>query len=368
MRFSLLLLASAVFCHADVLPFAIGTNTGGSGKSEGIYLSTFDTGSGEFTEPVLGAKYTNPNFLALNAGKSLLYTVGNSPAGPRGSVAVFKIADGKLELLAEAPSGGNGPCHLALSPDGSTVAVANYSNGATATIHLTPDGLFGNAGSSVRLDGQGPRGDRQDGPHAHQASFVGNNVLLVPDLGLDKVLAWKVNPADSTFVAHKPAGWAGKPGAGPRHIAFSPDNKNVYVINELENSVTPCTFDAAAGSMETLQESLPTLPADWKGNNTTAEIAVHPNGRYVYASNRGHDSIAVFKRDPDTGKLSPLQIAPCGGQVPRNFVITPDGRWIVCAHQDSNTLSAIPIDTATGLLGDVKTTVKAPNPVCIQFY
>jgi 6-phosphogluconolactonase len=368
MRLSLLFLAAATLAaQAAPLRFAIGTNSGGSGHSEGIYLSTFDPGSGEFTDAVLGAKYSNANFLALSPDKPLLYSVGNSAAAPHGSVAVFKIAADGLEMLAEAPSGGNGPCHLAVSPDSNTLAVANYSDGMSATIHLTPDGLFGKPGSALRLAGTGPRGDRQDGPHAHEACWIGSEVLFVPDLGLDKVLAWKVNPADSTFVAHKPAGWAGKPGAGPRHLAFSPDNKNVYVVNELENTVTPCTVNVTAGSMETLQDSLSTLPADWKGNSTTAEITVHPNGRFVYASNRGHDSIAVFQRDPATGKLTSLQIAPCGGKVPRNFVISPDGRWIICAHQDTNTISALPIDISTGLLGDPKTTMSAPNPVCIQF-
>jgi 6-phosphogluconolactonase len=147
---------------------------------------------------------------------------------------------------------------------------------------------------------------------------------------------------------------------------FSPDGKHAYVVNELDNTVTACTFNAADGTLKALH-SVPTLPADWTGKSTTAEIQVHPNGKFVYASNRGHDSIAVFSRDAATGKLTPVEVVPCGGKIPRHFTISPNGNWLLCAHQDSNTLASLPLDPATGKLGAPTATTSAPNPICILF-
>ena len=363
MKSTLILLAAALPVLAAPLPIAIGTSTGGSGKSEGIYLSSFDPDNGSFGEFKLGAKYTGPGFLAQHPAKPLLYSVGRSEAHPKGSIAAFKLGD-TLEFLAEASSGGAGPCHLAVDDSGKVLAVANYGDGSTATLRLDDAGLPAGPGFSQRVEGKGPRADRQDGPHAHGVYFRGKH-LLVPDLGIDKVLTFTVDPATAKSFPYLFA-WSGTPGAGPRHMDFSPDGKYSYVVNELDNTVTACAFNAADGTLKTLH-SLPTLPADWEGKNTTAEIEVHPNGKFVYASNRGHDSIAVFARDSSTGKLTPVEIVPCGGRIPRHFKISPDGKWLLCAHQDSNTLASLPLDPATGKLGAPSATVSAPNPICILF-
>ncbi len=364
MKKTLLLLAAALPVLATPLPIAIGTNSGGSGKSEGIYLSTFDPENGEFGEVKLGAKYTRPGFLALHPSKPLLYSVGKAPLHPLGSIAVFKIGD-TLEFLAEASSAGSNPCHLAVDPSGKVLAVANYADGVTATLRLDAAGLPTGPGFSQRTEGKGPRADRQEGPHAHGVYFRGT-LLIVPDLGLDKVLTWHLDFATAAPSGVASATGFAAPGAGPRHMDFSPDGKHAYVVNELDNTVSACAFQATTGVMETLQ-SLPTLPADWVGKSTTAEIQVHPNGKFVYASNRGHDSIAVFSRDAATGKLTPVEVAPCGGKIPRHFTISPDGKWLLCAHQDSNTLASLPLDPATGKLGAPTATVTAPNPICIIF-
>lgn len=364
MKTPLALLCLAPLAFAAPLPLAIGTQTGGSGKSEGIYLSSFDPESGTFGEVKLGAKYANPGFLALHPTKPLLYAVGKPASHPQGAVAVFKIGD-TLEFLAEASSAGANPCHLAVDPSGKVLAVANYADGVTATLKLDAAGLFAGPGFSQRMMGKGARADRQDGPHAHGVYFRGS-ILLAPDLGLDKVLTWHLDLASAAPTGVSTAIWDAAPGAGPRHMDFSPDTKHAYVINELDNTVSACAFEAATGGLVTLQ-SLPTLPADWTSKNTTAEIQVHPNGKFVYASNRGHDSIAVFSRDPATGKLSPVGISPCGGKTPRHFTISPDGKWLLCAHQDSNTLAALPLDPTTGMLGSPKGTVIAPNPICLLF-
>lgn len=358
----LLLLALSPLAFAAPLPIAIGTNTGGSGKSEGIYLSTFDPDSGSFGEVKLGAKYGSPGFLALHSSKPLLYSVGRSEANPKGSVAVFKLGD-PLEFIAEASSGGNNPCHLAINDSGTVLAVANYSDGTTSTLSLDSDGVPKTA-FSKRIDGKGPNAGRQEGPHAHGVYFRGK-ILHVPDLGLDKVLTWTLDPKTAKPEKDEPSSWSSSPGAGPRHMDFAPDGRHAYVVNELDNTVSALDYDPKAGSFTTLQ-SISTLPEGVSGG-TTAEIAVHPNGKFVYASNRGNDSIAVFARDSESGKLSPVQIAPCGGKIPRHFVISPDGKWLLCAHQDTNTLAALPLDPASGKLGEPKAPVSCPNPICILF-
>lgn len=359
---ALLLFALSPLAFAAPLPIAIGTNTGGSGKSEGIYLSSFDPDSGTFGEVKLGAKYTSPGFLALHPGKPLLYAAGRSEENPKGSVAVFKLGD-PLEFVAEASSAGNNPCHVAINDSGTVLALANYSDGTTSTLTLGRDGIP-KAAFAKRIDGKGPNAGRQEGPHAHGVYFRGKT-LHVPDLGLDKVLTWTIDPKTGKPEQEDPSSWSSAPGAGPRHMDFAPDGRHAYVVNELDNTVTALDYDAKAGSFTTLQ-SISTLP-EGVSTGTTAEIAVHPNGKFVYASNRGHDSIAVFARDSGSGKLSLVHIAPCGGKIPRHFAISPDGKWLLCAHQDSNTLAALPLDPASGKLGEPKAPVTCPNPICILF-
>jgi 6-phosphogluconolactonase len=359
-----LLALLAPLSFAASLPIAIGTNTGGSGKSEGIYLSSFDTASGAIAEVKLGAEYEGPGFLALHPKKPLLYSVGRSAAHPKGSIATFKLGN-PLEFIGEASSGGVNPCHLAVNERGTVLAVANYSDGTTAALPINPMGGLQAPAFAKRIEGKGPRADRQDGPHAHGVYFRGDR-LHVPDLGLDKVLGWEIDPGSATPKKDEPESWSSAAGAGPRHMEFSPDGRHAYVVNELDNTVTACSYDAKDGKFTTLH-SIPTLPEGWTGKSTTAEIAVHPNGKFVYASNRGHDSIAVFARDTASGKLTAVQVAPCGGKIPRHFAISPDGKWLLCAHQDSNTISSLPLDPATGKLAEPKATTACPNPICILF-
>jgi 6-phosphogluconolactonase len=367
MKTSLALLAVSTLATAAPSPIAIGTNSGGSGKSEGIYLSSFDPETGAFGEVKLGAKYTNPGFLALHPTKPLLYSVGRVEGKPQGSLAVFKLGSGpSLEFITETSSQGVNPCHLAIDPSGQVLAAANYTDGTTTAVKLDADGLPQGLGFAHKVAGKGPNKSRQDGPHAHGVYFRGKH-LLVPDLGLDKVLTYTLDPATAKPTGgDEPASSAAAPGTGPRHLDFSPDGKHAYVVNELSNTVTACRFDAATGSLDTIGD-VPTLPDGWSGQNTTAEIQVHPSGKFVYASNRGHDSIAVFARDTDTGKLTSVQIAPCGGKNPRHFTIAPDGKWLLCAHQDSNTVASLPLDPATGKLSEPKATTSCPNPICILF-
>lgn len=350
------------------MPVYIGTNTGGSGSSKGIYRMDFNPQTGKLSEPLLVAEYSNPGFLALHPKKPVLFAVGQpktaSPDGS-GSVAAFQvIEDRPLEFIGEASSGGKGPCHLAVDATGNTVAIANYGDGTISTVKLAENGKPGEIATLISNKGSGPNKSRQEGPHAHGVYFDQvNKHLFVPDLGLDQVLIYPFDAATSKLGPALPS-LATAAGAGPRHMAFTPDEKQAYVINELDSTVLPASHHE--GKLTALA-AVPALPGDFTGKSTTAEIEVHPGGKFVYASNRGHDSIAVFQRDAGTGALTLIQHAPCGGKTPRHFKIDPSGAWLLCAHQNSNTISVLGIDTVTGLLGAPSNTVAAPNPICLLF-
>ena len=350
------------------VPVFIGTNTGENTTSKGIYLADFDPATGKLGEPVLAAEYQNPGFLALHPTKPILYACGqpNQPfADGTASVAAFGIGQNPLlKFLGEASVGGKGACHLAVDATGRTVAVANYGDGSLATVRLGEDGVPGAAASVILHKGSGPNKARQQGPRAHGVYFDRANAhLFVPDLGLDQVFVYPFDAATSKLGEPLPS-LTTAPGAGPRHLAFAPDEKNAYVNNELDNTVLATSYDA--GKFKALG-TVPTLPQDFTGVSTTAEIEVHPNGRFVYCSNRGHDSIVVYRRDPQSGGLTFLQHAPCGGKTPRHFKIDPTGKWLLCAHQNSNTISVLALDPATGLLGTPDSTVSSASPTCLLF-
>jgi 6-phosphogluconolactonase len=279
-------------------------------------------------------------------------------------VAAFAIQPGpKLELLGEASSGGKGPCHLAVDPAGTTVAVANYGDGKFATLRLDERGVPGPPVTVISSTGSGPNTNRQTGPHAHGVYFNhAGTRLYVPDLGLDKVLVHPFDPATSKLGAPLPP-LATAPGAGPRHLAFSADESLAFVINELDNTALVARRDADGNYQPA--GTAPTLPAEFNSANTTAEIEPSPEGRFVYASNRGHDSIVVFRLD--AGRLVPVQHAPCGGKTPRHFKLSPCGKWLLCAHMGSHSISVLPRDPETGRLGTPACTVPSPSPICLLF-
>lgn len=360
----LLLLTASL--HA--MPVYIGTNTGGKSTSKGIYLADFDPATGKLSEPTLAVEYKNPGFLALHPSKPVLYACGQPTqdfGDGTGSVAAFAIGgDHALKFLGEASVGGKGACHVAVDATGSTVAIANYGDGSFSTVKLDAAGIPGAIATLIVNEGSGPNKSRQQAPHAHGVYFdKENRHLYMPDLGVDKVFIYPFDAATSKLGKPLPP-LETAPGAGPRHLAFSPDGKHAYVINELDNTVLPASH--ADGKMSPLT-AVPTLPADYTEKNSTAEIEVHPNGKFVYASNRGHNSIAVYRRDEGTGALALLQHAPCGGKIPRHFKIDPSGKWLLCAHQESGTISVLALDPATGLLGEPTNTVAAPAPICILF-
>jgi len=370
MRLAILVSAilPAVAAGAATLPVFIGT--GGGGEAKGIYRMDFNPQTGRLTTPELAVEYANPGFLALHPRLPVVLAIGQ-PKQPfpdrTGAVAAFAIGeDHSLSFLGEASSGGRGPCHLAVDATGGTVAIANYGDGNITTVRLAANGAPQQPVSVITNTGSGPH-PRQEGPHAHGVYFDrANKHLFVPDLGLDRVLVYRFDAATSELTAHDPPALPTAPGAGPRHMAFSPDERHAYVINELDQTVLVAGYEPETGNFSPRQ-TLTTLPAAFDEPNKTSEIEVHPNGRFVYGSNRGHESIVVYARDPETGELTFVQHAPCAGKTPRHFKIDPTGRWLLCAHQDSHTISAHPIDPASGRLGPAVSSVEVPSPICVLF-
>lgn len=351
----------------------VGTYT--SGKSEGVYAFRLDD-SGDtpkFESLGLAAKTSNPSFLAVDAGRSLLFAVnedGSYQGEASGSVSSFKIdaSTGRLTLLSQQSSRGLHPCHLQLDPSGRFLIAANYSSGSVAVFPVEPDGRLSPASDVVQQSGRGPNSARQEGPHAHCVTFdPAGHFVFICDLGLDQVQGFRLDASKGKLQPLTPPFASTKPGAGPRHLAFRPDGRFAYVLNELDSTVTVFAYDAASGKL-TPKESHSTLPKDFSGNSTTAEIQVHPSGRWLYASNRGHDSLTQFAIDASTGALTYVATTKTGGRTPRHFALLPSGKHVLAANQASDTLCLFALEGKTGKLAELPTSLAAPAPVCVVFF
>jgi 6-phosphogluconolactonase len=355
--------------QADVVRVYFGTYS--EAGSQGIYVGKFDTNTGTVSDVVLAAEIKNPSFLAIHPSKKFLYAVSEvSDAGgkPVGSVAAFSInPDGKLTFLNAESSAGAGPCHVTLDKTGKTALAANYGGGSVCSMTVGDDGKVSPAVSVFEHKGSSVDKSRQEKSHAHSIYPDPTNQYAVSaDLGLDQVLVYKMDAAKGTLVPAAVPFAKTAAGAGPRHFAFHPNGKFGYVINELGNTVTAFAWGADKGTLTEIQ-TLSTLPVDFTGKSYTAEVVVHPNGRFLYGSNRGYDSLAVFKVDEGSGKLTLLGQHPTKGKFPRNFNIDPSGKWVLCANQDTNNILVFKIDPATGHLSDTGHELKMGRPVCIKF-
>jgi 6-phosphogluconolactonase len=356
---------------ADTLVY-VGTYTGA--RSKGIYLFKLQDTPQNITLVPLGlaAETPSPSFLEIDRRRRLLFAVNeidDFEGKPTGAVSAFSIdaATGKLTLLNQRPSMGKGPCHLVLDKDGRNLLVANYGSGTVAVFPVGPDGRLGEATSVVQHTGKSVNPERQKGPHAHCMTLdPANRFVFACDLGLDKILTYRFDARKGTLTPAEPAFTPLKPGAGPRHMVFRPDGRFAYVINELTSSVTAFGYDANAGVLHELQ-TISTLPASFAGSNSGAEVDVHPSGKYLYASNRGHDSVALFNIDPDKGTLTYVDAQPAGGRTPRHFGIDPSGKYMAIAAQASDTVLAGRIDPGTGRLKPSGELASAPTPVCVKF-
>jgi len=344
------------------------------GQSKGIYVSRFDAVKGRLENPELASEAVNPSFLAIHPSRPFLYAVGDTVAinGKKtGAVSAFSIdqATGKLVLLNRQSTGGIGPCHVSLDHAGRCALVANYGDGSCASLPVKADGTLGEAESIIRHEGSSVNTSRQSGPHAHSINpSPDNRFALAADLGLDKIMVYRLDSAKAALAPNAPPFAAAPPGSGPRHLAFHPGGKFAYVINEMLCTLTAFRYDAAAGALEPVQTTS-TLPAGTAvlPEYSTAEVQVHPNGKFLYGSNRGHDTIAVFTVDEKSGTLKLVQNEPSGGRIPRNFSLDPDGKWLLAANEKSGNVAVFAVDPDTGLLKTTGVSVEICSPVCVKF-
>jgi len=355
---------SSVLMAAE-MPFYVGTYTKPEG-SKGIYRFTLDGDTGKLSGGELAAEASNPSFLAVHPSGEFLYSANELDGG--GGVSAFAInEDGTLKLLGQQSSKGGGACHVWVDGGGKNVLVANYGGGNIASLPIREDGSIGEATGFVQHTGSSVEPNRQKEPHAHAIYTDGDDRFVYAcDLGTDRIYIYKFDPEKGTLTPNEPASGVVAPGSGPRHFAFHPAGGYAYVINELLNTIDVFKHDAATGALEPLQ-TVETLPDDFAGSSTTAEIFVHPNGRFLYGSNRGHDSIAVFLINEQSGKLKPVDHTPTGGKGPRSFAIDPTGKWLITANQQTNDLFVFKIDPATGSLTATDQTAKLAAPVCVMF-
>jgi 6-phosphogluconolactonase len=336
--------------------------------TKGIYSYKIDPEKVELLDAGPAAEFEHASFLAIHPNGKTLFAVAEGSSSNDSLVAAFAInaETGKLELKNQVPSGGRGPCHLCVNPTGTAVMVANYNSGSFATFPVKPNGFIDVMSALIQDKGSSIDKKRQAGPHAHCIiSGPKSYWALGCDLGLDKVLVFKLNATDATVVKNDPPSLSLKPGAGPRHIALHPNNKFAYVINELDSTLTVCSWDMNKGVLKTLQ-NVSTLPADFKGENYPAEVAVHPNGKFVFGSNRGHDSIVVYAVDQKSGKLTLVKHQSCGGHWPRHFEIDTTGKLLLVANEESAHVSVFRIDTDKGTLAPTDTTFQLERPMCVK--
>lgn len=362
--------ANAAGQGTEPLRVYFGTYT--NGKSKGIYSATLDTRTGRLGQPTLAAEARNPSFLALHPPRPFLYAVGelgSFEGKPTGAVSAFKITPetGELRLLNQQSSGGGGPCHLSVDRSGQCVLVANYGSGTIASLPIRPTGELGEPVSVIQHQGSSVNAKRQGGPHAH---FItpdpDNRRAMVCDLGLDKVLLYELDAPRAALKPADPAFASLPPGSGPRHLVFHPRGRHVYVLNELACTVAVFDYEPKTGAMRPVQ-TISTLPAGETRANTCAGIDLHPSGKYLYASNRGHDSIVVYSLDPDTGRLELVQHQPTLGKTPRHFAVVPGGHWLIAENQGSDSVVLFRLDPATGRLQPAGQQWEIGSPVCAVF-
>ncbi len=339
----------------------VGTNTGDG--SQGIYLFTFDSDSGKLTNKQLAVETSNPTYLVIDTMRHFVYAVNENDTG---AVSSFRLdqATGKLSFINQQPTHGAWPCYIDVNKAGDRLAVANYGTGNVAFYKLDSGRIEANP-IIRQQEGSGPNKDRQEGPHAHLAKFgPWGKFLYSNDLGTDKVYAYPI--LEDGSIGEEQVAMEADPGDGPRHLVFNPSKKLVFVINELSGSIISAKVDPAAGTFERI-DKVSTLPDDFTGNNTCADIHLSNDGKFLYGSNRGHNSIAVFSVSEE-GKLKKIQTVPVQGNWPRNFTLTPQGNYLLVANKKSGSIVVFRVDRKTGLITPTGHHVAVASPVCLKFY
>jgi 6-phosphogluconolactonase len=362
----LLLVPLAALVSAANQEYIVYVGTYTREQSKGVYAYRYRPDNQQLTSIGLVAETKNPSFLTIHPNRKYLYAVNEGDA----SVSAFAIegTNGQLRALNVVPSGGGVPCHLVVEKTGKYLLLANYGSGkSVAAFPIRPDGSLGEASSQLAHNGSS-LGSRQRGPHAHAAVLSPDHrFLFVPDLGLDQVFAYNVDANQGKLTPADPPSTRVTAGSGPRHMAFHPNGKFAYVNSEMGSLVTAFAFEAGAGRLQPLQV-ISTLPEGFAKTNNTAEIEVHPKGKFLYVSNRGHDTIAVFRIDAKTGKLTFVEHSPSQGSVPRNFAIDPTGKHMFVANQNTDNIALFRIDGKSGRLRATGETLAVDAPVCVIFY
>jgi 6-phosphogluconolactonase len=354
----------------------VGTNTGP--KSKGIYLYRLQAKNDVVSQNILlvpmglAAETPSPTFLALDEKRRLVFAaneVDTYQGKAAGAVSSFSVdaKTGKLTQLSQQSSMGPGPCQLVLDKTGKYLLVANYAGGSVAVLPVSADGKIGPATCSIQHTGKGADPKRQAGPHAHCVTLdPSNKIAFVCDLGLDKVIAYRFDAEHGTLTADNALTISTKPGAGPRHMVFRPDGKYAYVVNEINSTVSAYAYDVASGKLTELQTES-TLPPYFDGQNTAAEIAVHPSGKWLYVSNRGNETVVLFDIDHDTGKITYTEEQNTGGKKPRHFSLQPNAKHMAIANQGSDNLLVTRVDDTNGRLKPSGVFSEAPSPTCAVF-
>jgi 6-phosphogluconolactonase len=365
---ALVLLASVLAARADFFVY-FGTYTGA--KSKGIYRSTM-TDEGKLSAPELVAETASPSFLAVHPNGRYLYAIGEVDKFKEqkaGAVSAYAIdrKTGQLTLLNQQSSGGTGPCHLDVDRKGRCVLVANYGGGSVKALPINKDGSLGDSGTFIQHQGSSVNKSRQQAPHGHAMLVDPSQKFAVAcDLGLDQVLVYKLDAAKAMLTPNDPPFATIAPGSGPRHLAFHPDGKFAYVINELNCTMTAFAWDSKRGVLREVQ-TISTLPGEFQRGYSTAEVYVHPSGKFVYGSNRGHDSIVVYACDEKTGKLTLVEHQSTQGKTPRHFGIDPKGQFLLAENQSSDSVVVFRIDRKTGKLTATGDKIQVGSPVCAVF-
>lgn len=358
--------AKAASAKSDYLVYTGTFTTSATSNSKGIYAFRYHTANHELTPLGLAAEIASPSFIAIAPNGNYLYSVS---AVAEGTVSAFRIdfQTGKLIQLNTVSSHGGGPCHLLVDRTGKSLFVANFRTGSVAGLRILVDGSLQEPASFYQAAGTSTDPVKQTGPHEHSVNIPrSDKFMLVTDLGLDKIFSYRIDTAGALLSTNDPPFVSAQAGAGPRHMAFTPDERYVYVVNEIQSTVSAFRYDAELGSLHEFQ-TVSALPEHFSGENTGAEIEVDQSGRFVYSSNRGNDSIAQFSINPKDGSLSLIGQTSTGGKTPRYFALDPSGDYLFAANQDSNSISFFDVDRKTGRLTPTGKTIQTPTPVCIKF-
>jgi 6-phosphogluconolactonase len=347
-------------CLGSEMRVFFGTYTRNTG-AEGIYSAVLDTETGTLSEPQLAAKAQNPTYLAFHPSGRVLYAVGETAEGP--ALRSFHVEGNVLRPAVSQPIGGAGPCHLAVDPSGRLLATANYSGGSVSIFPLDGEGTPGPEAALFVHQGSGPDSARQEKPHAHGIEFSPDGrIMYAADLGTDEIRIYRVQ--DGSVVPSEPPAVAAAPGAGPRHLVVAPGGRHLHVVNELNNTLATYLIE---GANLLATDTQPLLPARFEGFSKAAAIAITPDGRFVFASNRGYDSIAQFRRDAETGGLTPAGHVETGAREPRGMGLSPCGRWLLVGHHYAGGVQVYRVDVESGTLEATGDTAPIHSPVCVVF-